>query len=118
MKNQLKVLEAACALARCAVTAVLISILGACGDRGGNPPAHTIGGTVSGLSADQRVTLRNNGANPTPVTANGAFTFGTPVVSGGNYAVTVSTQHIGKTCTVASGSGSGVTANVTVTCKR
>ena len=80
---------------------------------------YTIGGTVSGLAAGQQVTLNNNGANPTNVTANGAFTFSTPVAFGGSYAVTVGTQPTGKTCTVANGSGSGVTANVTnvtVTC--
>ena len=80
---------------------------------------YTIGGTVSGLAAGQQVTLNNNGANPTNVTANGAFTFSTPVTYNGAYAVTVGTQPIGQTCTVSNGSGSGVTANVTnvtVTC--
>ena len=87
---------------------------------GSSPPeTFTIGGTVTGLTAGQQVTLNNNGANPTTVTANGAFTFSTPVAYGGSYAVTVGTQPTGKTCTVANGSGSGVTANVTnvaVTC--
>ncbi|MFO1217394.1 MAG: beta-propeller fold lactonase family protein [Burkholderiaceae bacterium] len=79
----------------------------------------TIGGTVSGLTAGQQVTLNNNGANPTTVTANGAFTFSTRVAYGGSYAVTVGTQPTGQTCTVSNGSGSGVNANVTnvtVTC--
>ena len=80
---------------------------------------YTIGGTVSGLAAGQQVTLNNNGADPTTVAANGAFTFTTPVAFGGSYAVTVGTQPTGKTCTVSNGSGAGVTANVTnvaVTC--
>ncbi len=80
---------------------------------------YTVGGTVSGLAAGRQVTLRNNGANPTNVTANGAFTFSTRVTYDGSYAVTVGTQPIGQTCTVSNGSGSGVTANVTnvtVTC--
>src|SRR5690606_39036008 len=50
--------------------------------------------------------------------ASGAFTFGTPVASGGAYAVTVLTQPAAQNCVVASGSGT-VTANVsgvTVTC--
>ena len=80
---------------------------------------YTIGGTVSGLAAGQQVTLYNNGANPTIVTADGAFTFSTPVAVNGSYAVTVGTQPTGQTCTVSNGSGAGVTANVTnvtVTC--
>ena len=80
---------------------------------------YTIGGTVSGLTAGKQVTLNNNGANPTTVPANGAFSFSTTVASGGSYAVTVGTQPVGQTCTVANGSGSNVTANVTnvaVTC--
>ncbi len=79
---------------------------------------YTIGGTVSGL-ASNAVTLDNNGADPTTVSANGAFTFPTAVAYNGGYAVTVSTQPSGQTCTVSNGSGSGVTANVTnvsVTC--
>ena len=74
---------------------------------------YTIGATVSGLATGQQVTLRNNGADPKTVTANGAFTFTTPVTSNGSYAVTVGTQPTGQTCTVASGSGSGVVANIT-----
>ena len=80
---------------------------------------YTIGGTVAGLTAGHQVTLNNNSANPTIVAANGAFTFSTPVTSNGTYAVTVGTQPIGQTCTVANGTGAGVTANVanvTVTC--
>ena len=80
---------------------------------------YTVGGTVSGLATGRQVTLRNNGANPTNVTADGAFTFSTRVTYNGSYAVTVGTQPIGQTCTVSNGSGSGVTANVTnvtVTC--
>ena len=80
---------------------------------------YTVGGTVSGLAAGQQVTLNNNGADPTNVTADGAFTFSTPVTYNGAYAVTVGTQPIGQTCTVSNGSGAGVTANVTnvtVTC--
>jgi hypothetical protein len=79
----------------------------------------TIGGTVSGLATGQQVTLLNNGANARTVTANGAFTFTTPVTLNGSYAVTVGTQPTGQTCTVSNGAGAGVVANitnVTVTC--
>ncbi|WP_081858080.1 beta-propeller fold lactonase family protein [Thiomonas sp. FB-Cd] len=80
---------------------------------------YTIGGTVSGLASGTQVTLDNNGADPTTVTANGGFTFSTPVAYNGTYAVTVGTQPTGQTCTVSNGSGAGVTANtsnVAVTC--
>jgi len=79
----------------------------------------TIGGSVSGLEDDEQVTLFDNGTDATTVTSNTNFTFATPVAYNGSYAVTVSTQPVGKTCTVSGGSGSGVTANVTavtVTC--
>jgi 6-phosphogluconolactonase (cycloisomerase 2 family) len=79
----------------------------------------TIGGTVSGLAAGRQVTLNNNGADPITVTANGAFSFAMPVAFNGSYAVTVGTQPTGQTCSVTTGTGSGVTANVTtanITC--
>jgi uncharacterized repeat protein (TIGR03803 family) len=76
---------------------------------------YTIGGSLSGLASGQQVTLQDNGGNPLTLTANGAFTFSTPVAYNGSYSVTVGTQPTGQTCSVAAntGSGSGVTANVT-----
>ena len=41
-------------------------------------PRYTIGGTVSGLSGSGLV-LRNNGTDNRTVTANGSFTFATPL---------------------------------------
>jgi hypothetical protein len=82
----------------------------------------TIGGTISGLTAGQQVTLLNNGTDPLTRTSsggNGAFNFATPVAYNGSYAVTVGTQPTGQTCIVTNDSGAGVTANitdVTVTC--
>jgi 6-phosphogluconolactonase (cycloisomerase 2 family) len=78
-----------------------------------------IGGTVSGLAGGQQLTLRNNGADPTLISTNGAFSFATPVAYGANYAVTVGTQPVNQVCSVSNGSGSGVTAgisNVSITC--
>jgi N-acetylneuraminic acid mutarotase len=74
---------------------------------------YTIGGTVSGLSGTGLV-LQDNDDNNLPISANGPFTFTTPVTSGATYAVTVLTQPSGpaQTCTVANGSGTA-TANVT-----
>lgn len=80
---------------------------------------YTIGGSVSGLTGTNQVTLANNGADLTTVTSNGSFAFATPIASGTGYSITVGTQPNGETCTVSSGTGSNVTANVTnvaVTC--
>jgi sugar lactone lactonase YvrE len=75
---------------------------------------YTIGGTVSGLAAGNSVVLRNNGGNDLTISANGAFTFATPVEDGGAYAVTVSTQPgtPPQICTVTGGSGTVAGANV------
>jgi Galactose oxidase, central domain len=79
----------------------------------------TIGGTVSGLTGSGLV-LQNNGGDSLTITANGAFTFKTPVTGSGAYAVTVLTQPItpNQLCTVANGSGNATAnvTNVTVTC--
>jgi len=79
----------------------------------------TIGGTVAGLASGQSVVLDDNGGNALTVSTSGAFTFTTALAGGSAYAVTVSTQPTGQTCTVASGSGtvsSANIANVVVTC--
>jgi hypothetical protein len=81
---------------------------------------YTIGGTVSGLTTGNSVTLLNNGGDSLKVSANGKFTFTTTFASGAAYDVTVSTQPTGETCTVTAGSGKVGTINVTtvkVTCK-
>ena len=72
---------------------------------------------MSGLSGT--VVLQDNGGDDLSVTGNGAFTFATPVGSGGAYNVTVKTNPSGQTCTVSSGAGTVASANVTsvtVTC--
>ncbi|HZZ16264.1 MAG TPA: choice-of-anchor tandem repeat GloVer-containing protein [Candidatus Sulfotelmatobacter sp.] len=74
---------------------------------------YTISGTVAGLNAGAQVTLQNNTANPTTVTANGAFSFGAAIPDKTDYAVAVLTQPTGQTCTVTGGSGTVAGANVT-----
>ena len=49
---------------------------------------YTVSGTVTGLNGTGLV-LRNNGGDNKSISANGAFTFATPVASGATYAVTV-----------------------------
>jgi putative esterase len=80
-------------------------------------PSYTVGGTVSGLSGT--VVLNDNGGDVLSLTANGAFTFPTPVLSGSPYNVTVANAPAGQTCAVSSGSGtvgSGNVTNVVVSC--
>jgi hypothetical protein len=93
-----------------------------CGGGGGGGSAsapapasnYTIGGTVSGLTGTG-LTLQNNSGNNLAVSANGSFTFATSIASGAAFGVTVFNQPTGpsQTCTVASGSGTVGTANVT-----
>ncbi|MGD0906039.1 MAG: RCC1 repeat-containing protein [Candidatus Acidiferrales bacterium] len=80
---------------------------------------YAIGGTVSGLSGVGLV-LQNNSGNNLPVSANGGFTFTTPIASGSSYSVTVLTQPSSpsQNCVVTGGSGianSNITS-ILVTC--
>ncbi|HUN64204.1 MAG TPA: kelch repeat-containing protein [Candidatus Sulfotelmatobacter sp.] len=86
-----------------------------------NAVTATIGGTLSGLASGGSVILQDNGGDALTLTANGAFTFKTPVTGPTDaYAVTVSTQPTSplQICTVANGSGtaSANVTNVAVTC--
>lgn len=71
----------------------------------------TIGGTVTGLTGT--LVLRNNGGDNKTITANGAYTFTTPIASGMIYAVTRLTNPTGQTCTISNGSGTVQGGNVT-----
>lgn len=80
-----------------------------------NAVTATIGGTVSGLVTGTSVILQNNGGDSLTITANGAFTFKTPVTGPTDaYAVTVLTQPTSpnQICTITNGSGNA-SANVT-----
>jgi hypothetical protein len=75
--------------------------------------SYTIGGTVTGLTGSGLVLQDNSGDNLT-ITASGAFTFKTSIVSGKTYSVSVFAQPTSpaQTCVVTAGSGTA-TANVT-----
>jgi N-acetylneuraminic acid mutarotase len=73
---------------------------------------YQIGGTLAGLLGGRSIVLQDNGGSSTVVSANGAFMFATPVASGSGYSVTILTQPIGQTCSVAMGSGTVAGANV------
>jgi hypothetical protein len=84
--------------------------------------SYTVGGSVSGLTGS--VTLQNNGVDDLVVNADGSFTFSTKLADSSAYAVTVSSQPTGQTCTVtggANGDGTGTitgadVANIAVAC--
>jgi hypothetical protein len=78
---------------------------------------YTVGGTVTGLSGT--VVLQNNGMGSLSITANGSFTFPTPLASGATYAVSVLTQPSGQTCSLTGAAGTVQAADVNsvlVTC--
>ncbi len=79
----------------------------------------TVGGTVTGLAGTGLV-LQNNGGDNLARAADGAFTFATPVTSGGAYNVTVQTQpeNPAQTCTATNNTGTVAAniANVAIAC--
>lgn len=80
--------------------------------------AFSIGGTLSGVSGT--IVLQDNGGDDLSLSADGVFSFATPVVSGGTYAVSVLTAPAGLYCSVTNGTGPVVSAPITsvvVTCQ-
>jgi len=74
----------------------------------------TVGGTVTGMAGSGLV-LRNNGGDDLPISANGSFTFATPLNDHSSYIVTVATQPTGPTrlCRTINNNGTLAGANVT-----
>jgi hypothetical protein len=82
-------------------------------------PLYTVGGNVTGLGSGKTLVLTNNGGDALTLGENGAFTFATPVLKGGSYAVAISAQPASQRCTVVNGSGTDLRAHVTdvaITC--
>lgn len=75
--------------------------------------SYSVGGSLSGLSAGMQVKLRINGGDDLTLTADGAFTFATPLEDGAAYSVSVHTQPLGETCTVNNAAGTLAGADVT-----
>lgn len=78
----------------------------------------TIGGVVSGLLPNTSVTL-TNGNDTITVSSDGNFTFPTRVNTGQNYNVSLTTNGVGLTCTIANEQGvvqNSPVTNVSVTC--
>ena len=96
----------------------LMAILVSCGSSPGYN--YTVGGTVSGL-ADSGLVLHNSTGEDRSISADGPFSFATPVSAGAAYAVTVKTQPpvLSQICTVSNGNGTVNDApvyNVYVSC--
>ena len=83
-----------------------------------SPATFAIGGTVSGLNSSGLVLQDNGTDNLTVTSGSSKFTFSTPLDYGAKYAVTVSNQPTGETCSVSSGTGtvSGSVTTVQVSC--
>ncbi len=80
------------------------------------PPQYSVGGTVTGLVGALK--LRNNGGDEITLTADGAYTFPSTVMSTTGYQVTVYDEEANQDCTVSNGTGtiSGAVTNVNVSC--
>lgn len=78
----------------------------------GGTTTYTLGGTITGLTATG-LTLTNGSQSVSPAADATTFTFPTALASGAAYAVTVSAQPTGLTCSVTNGSGTIASANVT-----
>ena len=81
------------------------------GATGSSGSTYSVGGSVSGLSGT--VVLQDNGGDDLTVTANGPFAFATKLAGGAAYNVTVKTNPSGQSCSVANGSGTIGSADVT-----
>lgn len=103
----------------------IVSLLGslplfmvACGGSGNSgptqAPTYTVSGTVTGL-AGQGLVLQNNGGDDLRISASGAFTFSTAVLSGDVYDITVKGYPTSplQACTVVNASGIINYVNVT-----
>jgi N-acetylneuraminic acid mutarotase len=82
------------------------------------PVTVTLGGTINGLTANGLV-LANGGSTVSVSSGATSFVFPSPVTAGTTYAVSVQTTPAGLTCSVANGSATAGTANISnvvVTC--
>ena len=102
-----------------------VLLLAGCGQGGPGSGAATpcaacsVGGTVTGLSANESVTLLNNGGDSLTANTDGTFTFSTPQAGGSRYDVTVQSHTPGISCTVGNGAGTvgaHEVANILVNC--
>jgi hypothetical protein len=85
-----------------------LAALTACGGGGGSA---SIGGTITGLNSGLTLVLQNNATDTFSITGTGNnsttynYRFATALSAGNAYSVTVSTQPLGETCSVANPTG-------------
>jgi hypothetical protein len=89
----------------------MLGIVSACGSNV-TPPTYVVGGSIAGLNAQGLVLA--NGADAVNLTAGAtSFGFARDAAPGSTYSVTVASQPSGQTCSVASGSGTVGSSDVT-----
>ena len=102
-----------------------VLLLAGCGQGGPGSGAATpcaacsVGGTVTGLSANESVTLLNNGGDSLTANTDGTFMFSSALAGGSRYDVTVQSHPPGISCAVSNGAGTVGThevANILVNC--
>jgi hypothetical protein len=100
------------------VIAASVLALAACGGGNSDGPPLSLSGTISGLTTSG-LALSNNGVNLEISAGATTFTFGPVLQNLIGYDVTAPLQPSGQACTVANGSGTATTANISnvvVTC--
>lgn len=76
--------------------------------------AMSVTGTLNGMKTGSSITLSNNGGDPLTLQATGPFIFANSLLASQPYAITVTTQPAGQTCTVTNGTGvAAITTPVT-----
>ena len=96
----------------------LMAVLTSCGTSPGY--SYTVGGTVSGMVGSGMV-LQNNGGDDRSISADGQFSFNTPLTDGSAYDIKVKTPptNPSQICSVSDGSGTingAPVVNVVVSC--
>jgi 6-phosphogluconolactonase len=98
----------------------LLAVLASCGTSPGY--SYTVGGTVDGMVGSGMV-LQNNGGDDRSISADGSFSFTTPLKDGSTYSIRVKPNsqptNPSQTCSVSDGSGTingAPVVNVVVSC--
>lgn len=104
---------------RCIAALCAALLLASCGGSSTNTSAntaHTVGGTVTGLSGT--LELQTNAGDRLTLQADGTFAFPATIATGSPYQVSVRTQPLWQNCSVAQGSGTATAdvSNISVTC--
>ncbi|HEY2532519.1 MAG TPA: choice-of-anchor tandem repeat GloVer-containing protein [Xanthobacteraceae bacterium] len=84
-----------------------------------SPDTYTVGGSISGLTANALVLLDNGGDALSPSANATQFTMNTGVAFGSPYAITVQTEPLGLVCAVSNGTafmGAADVTNVNISC--